>query len=84
MMSGEPFLWTCVWTRGVALVHPGCDCSMNADMIYGLICLHAHVCIAVVIETLLLPCVTDNLPRRMSEYVQCLIVFPLHSLHPVW
>ncbi len=62
----------------------GCDCSINADMIYGLICLHAHVCIAVVIETLLLPCATDNLPRRMSEYVQCLIVFPLHSLHPVW
>lgn len=53
-------------TCDVASVHTGCNCSVNANMIYGLL---SHVCIDVVSETQLLLCVTHtyNLPRGKSK-----------------
>ena len=55
---------------------------MNADVIYGLICLHAHVCIEAVIQTQLLLCVTNHIPRGKSKVEQCLIVLLLQSFPP--
>ncbi len=68
----------------VVLVHPGGNCSNNADVIYGLICLHAHICIEAVIETQLLLCVTSNLPRAKSTVrtvSDCGIVTGFYTLH---